>query len=140
MVKCMCYKILLIRIPVCETWSLILREEGRLRVLENRVLRRIFGPKREKVTGEWRKLHNEELNDLHPSPNITLVIKSRKIRWAGYVERMDEKRGVHKVFGEEYRSLSSSLCSFLHSPVTLFLLVLNTLLSTPFSNTFSSVP
>jgi len=64
----------------CETWSLTLREEGRLRMFENRVLRRIFGPKREKVTGEWRKLHYGELNDLYSSPNSVPVIKSRK-RW-----------------------------------------------------------
>jgi len=59
----------------CETWSLTLREERRLRVFENRVLRRIFGPKRDEVTGEWRKLHNEELNNLYTSPNIVQMIK-----------------------------------------------------------------
>ena len=64
----------------CETWSLTLREEHRLRVFENRVLRRIFGPKRDGVTGEWRKLHNEELNDLYFSSNIVRVIKSRRLR------------------------------------------------------------
>jgi hypothetical protein len=63
----------------CETWSLTLSEEGSLRVFENRVLRRIFGPKRGEVTGEWRKLHNEELNDLY-SPNIIQVIKSRRVK------------------------------------------------------------
>ena len=64
----------------CETWSLTLREEHRLRVFENRVLKRIFGPKRDGVTGEWRKLHNEELNSLYSSPNIVRVIKSRGMR------------------------------------------------------------
>ena len=64
----------------CETWSLTLREERRLRVFENRVLRRIFGPKRDEVTGEWRKLHNDELNYLYSSPNIVRVTKLRRIR------------------------------------------------------------
>jgi hypothetical protein len=72
----------------CETWSLTLREERRLRVLENRVLRRIFGPKRDEVTGEWRKLHIEELKDLYTSANIVRVIKSRRMRWAENVARM----------------------------------------------------
>ena len=76
----------------CETWSLTLKEERRLRVLENRVLRRIFGPKRDEVAGEWRKLHNEELNDLYSSPNIVRVIKSRRMRWTEHVVRMG--RGV----------------------------------------------
>ena len=74
-----------------------MREELRLRVFENRVLRRIFGPKRDEVTGEWRKLHNEELNDLYCSPNIMRVIKSRRMRWAGHVARMGERRGVYRV-------------------------------------------
>jgi len=77
----------------CETWSLTLREERKLRVIENRVLRRIFGPRRDEVTGEWRKLHNEELNDLYTSPNIVRVIKYRRMRWAGHVALMGEERG-----------------------------------------------
>jgi hypothetical protein len=79
-----------------ETWSLTL-EERRLRVLGNRVLRRIFGPKREEVTGEWRKLHNEELNDLYSSPNIVRVIKPRGMRGTGPVARMGERRGVYRI-------------------------------------------
>jgi len=74
-----------------------LRGQRKLRVLENRVLRRIFGPRRDEVTEEWRKLHNEELNDLYSSPNIVRVIKSRKIRWVGHVARMGERRGVYRV-------------------------------------------
>ena len=66
-------------------------------MFENRVLRRIFGPKREEVTGEWRKLHNEELRDLYSLPNIVRVVKSRRMRWAGHVARMGEGRGVHSV-------------------------------------------
>jgi len=80
----------------CETWSLTLREERKLRVFEN-MLRRIFGPRREEVTREWRRFHNEELNDLYSSPNIVRVIKSRRMRWAGHVARMDEKREVYRV-------------------------------------------
>jgi hypothetical protein len=80
-----------------ETWSLTLKEEHRLRVFENRVLRRIFGPKRDEVTGEWRKLHNEELHILYSFPNIR-QIKSRRMRWAGHVARMGEERKVYKVF------------------------------------------
>ena len=81
----------------CETWSLTLREERRLRVFENRVLRRVFGPRRDEVIGEWIKLHKEELNDLYSLPNIMRVVKSRRMRWAGHVARMGEDRGVHKV-------------------------------------------
>jgi len=81
----------------CETWSLRLKEERRLRVFENRVLRRLFGPKRDEVTGEWRKLHNEELNDMYCSPNIVRVIKSRRMRWAGHVARVGKKKGGYRV-------------------------------------------
>ena len=81
----------------CETWSWTLREEKKLRVFENRVLRRMFGPRREEVTGEWRRLHNAELNDFYCSPNIVQVIKSRRMRWAGHVARMGEERGVYRV-------------------------------------------
>ena len=77
----------------CEAWSLKLRDKRKLRVFENMVLRRIFGPRKEEVTGEWRRLHNEELSDLYSSRNIVRVIKSRRIRWAGHVARMGEERG-----------------------------------------------
>jgi hypothetical protein len=74
----------------CETWSLTLREEHRLGGFENRVLRRIFGLKRDEVTGEWRKLHNEELHDLYSSPCIIRIIKGRRMRWSGHVARMGD--------------------------------------------------
>jgi hypothetical protein len=77
----------------CETWSLTLREERRLRVYENRVLRKIFEPKRDHVTEEWRKLHNEELSDLHSSLNIFRVITWRRNRLAGNVARVGDRRG-----------------------------------------------
>ena len=80
-----------------ETLSVTLREKRRLRVFENRMLRRIFGLKRVEVTGEWRKLHNEELDDLYPSPNIFRVIKSRRMRWEWHVVRMGERRGVYRI-------------------------------------------
>jgi hypothetical protein len=85
----------------CETWSLILREEHRLRVLENRVLRRIFGPKRDEVRGDWRKLHNEEFKNLYSSPNIIRMIKSRRMRWAGHVVRVGEKRNAYRIMVEK---------------------------------------
>jgi hypothetical protein len=69
----------------CETWSLTVREKHKLRVFENRVLRRIFGPKKNGVTGGWRKLHNEELHNLYFSPSIIRIIKSRRMKWAGHV-------------------------------------------------------
>jgi hypothetical protein len=80
----------------CESWSLTLREECRLRDFENRVLRRIFGPKRDEVTGEWRRRHNNELYALYSSPNIIRVIKSRRLRWAVHVARMGERRSAYR--------------------------------------------
>ena len=88
--------ILLVVLYECGTW-LALREERRLRVFENRVLRRIFGLKKNEVTGEWRKLHIEELNNLYTSPNIVRVVKSRRMRRVGHVARMGEGRGVYRV-------------------------------------------
>jgi hypothetical protein len=85
-----------------------LREERRLRVFENRVLRRVFGPKRDEVTQEWKKLHNEELNDLYSLPNIVWVVKSRRMSWAGHGACPGEESGVHMVVvgkPEEKRSL-----------------------------------
>jgi len=89
-IKIKIYRIIILPVVLygCETWSLTLREERRLRVFENRVLRRIFGPKRDVVTGEWRKRHNEELNDLYSSTSIVWVMKSRRMRWTGQVARM----------------------------------------------------
>jgi hypothetical protein len=81
----------------CEIWSLTLREEHRLRVFENRVLRRIFGPKRDEVTGDWRKLHNEEFHNLYSSPNIIRMIKSRRMICTGHVARMRAKRNAYRI-------------------------------------------
>jgi hypothetical protein len=92
--------ILLVVLYKCETWSLILREERRLRVFENRVLRIISGPKRDEVKGERRKLHNEERNELYPSRNIYRVYKSR-IRWVGYLARMGGEESCVQGFGGE---------------------------------------
>jgi hypothetical protein len=92
------YKTVILTVVIygCETWPLTLKEEHRLRVFENRVLRRIFGPKREE-DGSWRKLHSDELHSLYSSPNIVRVNKSRRMRWAGHVARMREGRGVYMV-------------------------------------------
>jgi len=97
--KIMIYRTIILPVVLygCETWSLTLREERRLSVFENRWLRRIFGPKRDEVTGEWRKLSNEELNDLYSSFNIVRVIKSRIMRWAEHVERLGMRRVVYRV-------------------------------------------
>jgi hypothetical protein len=91
-----CY-LLLVVLYGCESWSLTLSEESRLPVFEKRVLRRLFGPKRDDVTGEWKKLHNEELSDLYSLPNIVRMVKSRRMRWAEHVARMGEGRGVYRV-------------------------------------------
>jgi hypothetical protein len=81
----------------CETWSLTLRKKCRLRVSENRVLRRTFGARRNEVSREWMLLHNEGLNDLYCSPSIVGVIKSRRVRWTGHAARMGKRRGVKRV-------------------------------------------
>jgi hypothetical protein len=97
-VKVKIYKTIILPVSYwCETWSLALRKEHRLRVFENRVLRRIFGPKRDEVTGEWRKLHSEELHILYSSPNIIRQINFWRMRWAEHVSCMGEERKVNKV-------------------------------------------
>ena len=88
---------LIIVIHGCETWSSTLREECRLRVFENRVLRRMFGSRRDELTGEWRRLHNEELCALYSAANIIRVIKSRRMTWAEHVANMRETRGTYRV-------------------------------------------
>ena len=98
-IKTKIYRTIILPIALygCETWSLTLREEPRLRVFENRVLRKIFGPRWDVVTGEWRRLHNEELNSRSSSPNIIRVIKPRRIRWAGHVARIGDRKGAYRV-------------------------------------------
>jgi hypothetical protein len=98
-VKVRIYKTIILSVILygCETWSLTGREDHKLRLFENRVLRRIFGPKREGVTRGWRKLHNEELHNLYSSPSIIRIIKSRTMRWAEHVARMREKRNVYRL-------------------------------------------
>jgi hypothetical protein len=81
----------------CETWSLTVREEHKLRVFENRVLRKIFGQKRDGVTGGWRKLHNEDLHSLYSSPSIIRIITLRRMRWAGHEAQMGEKRNMYRL-------------------------------------------
>ena len=102
-IKIKIYRTVMLRVVLygCETWSLTLREGCRLRVFENRVLRGVFGVEREEVTWQWRKLHNEELNDLYCSPNIVLVIKWRRTRWVGHVARMGGRGEVIQGFGGE---------------------------------------
>jgi hypothetical protein len=98
-VKVRIYKTIILPVVLygCETWSLTIREEYKLRVFENRVLRRIFGPKRDGVTGGRRKLHNEELHNLYSSPSVIRIIKSRKIKWAEHVARKGKKRNVYRL-------------------------------------------
>jgi hypothetical protein len=91
LIDCYVFKILSAVLYGCETWSLILREEHRLKVFKNSVLRITFGPTRDGVTEEWRKLHNKELHNLYSSPNIIRLIKSRKMRWAGHMVHMGEE-------------------------------------------------
>jgi hypothetical protein len=98
-IKIRIYKTIILPVVLygCETWCPTLREEHRLRVFENRVLRRIFGLKRDEVTGEWRKLHNEELRDMYSSRSIIRMIKYRRMRWAGHVARMGEKWNTYRL-------------------------------------------
>ena len=100
------------------TWSLTLREERKLRVFEDMVLRRICGTRRDGEMGEWRRLHNEELNDLYCSPNIVRVIKWRRMRWTGHVARMGEERGVYRVLvgkPEGKRPLGRPRCRWVYN-------------------------
>jgi hypothetical protein len=85
----------------CEIWPLTLREEHRLGVFKNRVLRRIFGPKKNELTGEWRKLHSEELHDLNSSQSIIKIMKGKRMRWAEHVSRMGEKRNAYRLLVEK---------------------------------------
>jgi hypothetical protein len=89
--------ILLVVLYEYETWSLTLKKEHRLRVFESKVQRRIFGPKRDEVTGGWRNLHNEELHDLYSSPSIIRIMKAWRMRWAGHVARMGERRNAYRL-------------------------------------------
>jgi hypothetical protein len=91
------YKVIILPVVVCDTWTVILRQDYMLRVFENGILRRIFGPMRDEVTGEWKKLHTEDLHNLYSSPVAIRHIKPRRMRWAGYVARMGEEGKVYKV-------------------------------------------
>ena len=107
--KIMIYRTIILPVVLygCENWSVTLREERELRVFENMVLRRIFGPRTDEITGEWRRLHNEELNDLYSSPNIVMAIKSRRMRWAGHLARMGEERGCIGSWWENRREIAT---------------------------------
>jgi hypothetical protein len=109
--------LLLVVLYGCETWSPTLREEQRLRVFENRMLRRIFGPKRDEVTGDRKKLHNEELHNLYSSPNIIRMMKTRRMRWAGHVARMGETNAYRILVGkpEGMRPLGRPRCRWVDS-------------------------
>jgi hypothetical protein len=98
-VKIRIYKTIILPVVLYgfEIWSLTLGEKQRLKAFENRVLRRIFGPKTDEVTGEWRKLHNEELRDLYYSPSLIRIIDSRRMRWVGHVAQIGEKRNAHRL-------------------------------------------
>jgi hypothetical protein len=98
-VKVKIYKTIILPVVLygCETWSVTLREEHRLRVFENRVLRGVFGPKRDAVTGQWSKLHSGELHNLYSSPDIIRQIESKRMRWAGHVACMGEWRNLCRV-------------------------------------------
>jgi hypothetical protein len=98
-VKVRIYKTIILPVVLygCETWSLTVREEHKLRVIENRVFRRIFGPKKDRVTGRWRKWHNEELHNFYSSPSVIRIMKSRRMRWVGHVARMEEKENVYRL-------------------------------------------
>jgi hypothetical protein len=104
-VKIRTYKTIIFPVVLygCETWSLTIREEHRLRVFENRALRMILGPKRDEVTGEWRKLHNEELHGLYSLPSIIRRIKSRRMRWVRHVAQMEEKWNAYRLLWESQR-------------------------------------
>jgi hypothetical protein len=102
-ITCKIYRTIILPVVLygCESWSLTLREECRLRVFENRVLRRLFVPKRDEVSGEWKRLHSGELYALYSTSNIIRVIKSRRLRWAGHVARMGERRGAYRALVEK---------------------------------------
>jgi hypothetical protein len=119
-VKVRIYKTIILPVVLygCGTLSLTLREEHKLRVFENRVLRRIFGSKRAGVTGGWRKLHYEELHNLHSSPSKIKIIKSRRMRWAGHVTQMGEKRIVYRLLvgkPEGKRPLGKPRCRWIYN-------------------------